>query len=135
LGVRTPTVRSSELAGIAGAKDDLVLSICRAVGATRYLSGMGARGYQRSERFAADHVELVYQQYEAIRYAQCHGPFAPNMSAVDLVLNEGERARALMLAGRRASQPAADVSQLAPSGAVDEEGDLLVSQDTPNAGA
>ena len=112
-GVGARTLRASELAGVSGAKDELIIALCRAVGATRYLSGPGARAYQSRERFEEAGVELVYQSYEPRPYAQCHPalPFLPGLSAVDTVLNEGPRAREVMLAGRRAPTPAAQLDE------------------------
>jgi hypothetical protein len=102
LGVRARRVRASELAGIQGSRDELILSILGAVGATRYVSGRGARVYQDPARFASAGVDLVYQTYEPVPYPQCQpGPFARDLSAVDALFNLGPAARNTMLAGRR----------------------------------
>lgn len=101
--VAAQRVRASELE-VAGARDDLVVSIVKAVGGDRYLSGRGARGYQDPDKFERAGVELLYQTYEPAAYRQCPPePFTPGLSAVDALLNEGPRARPVMLAGRRPS--------------------------------
>jgi hypothetical protein len=101
LGITCQRIRASEL-GVNGAKDDLILAICRAVGADVYLSGQGAKTYQDEAKFRENGVELHYQQYENQPYRQCFPdtPFIPDLSALDLILNMGDEARAVMLAGR-----------------------------------
>lgn len=100
LGIATRRVRASEL-GVSGAGEDLVLAICRELGATIYLSGTGARAYQSVENFQANGIELRYQAYRNQPYPQCHDTeFVPDLSALDLLLNLGPDARATLLAGR-----------------------------------
>ncbi|MEI9897612.1 MAG: WbqC family protein [Chthoniobacter sp.] len=102
LGLRCRRVCASELA-ITGAKEDLVIAICQALGATEYLSGTGAKSYQTTENFAAHGLTLRYQEYQNQPYPQCGtGEFTPDLSALDLLLNAGPQAREFMLAGRRA---------------------------------
>ena len=100
LGVVCQQVRASEL-GMSGAKDDLILAICKAVGADVYLSGQGAKAYQNEAKFRENGVELRYQAYYNQPYRQCFTGFVPDLSALDLILNMGEEARAVMLAGRQ----------------------------------
>jgi len=100
LGVACQRVRASEL-DVSGAKDDLILAICKAVGADVYLSGQGAKAYQNEAKFRENGVELRYQAYYNQPYRQCFTGFVPDLSALDLILNMGEEARAVMLAGRQ----------------------------------
>jgi hypothetical protein len=101
-GIDTPLVRSSTLPA-EGARVDRLLSICRAVGATRYISPRGSRGYiDADNRFDDAGIELRYQHYEHPTYRQLHGPFASHMCAPDLLLNEGTQALAILRSGRRA---------------------------------
>jgi hypothetical protein len=101
--IRSRRVRSSEL-GVAGTADDRVIAICRALGATEYLSGGGARAYQDPQKFAAHGIALRYQDYCSQPYPQCHSAAAltPDLSALDLLLNTGPEAREILLAGRSA---------------------------------
>ena len=103
LGLRCRRVRASELS-LTGAKEDLVIAICQAVGATEYLSGTGAKSYQTPENFAAHGLTLRYQNYRNQPYPQCStaAEFTPDLSALDLLLNVGPQSRECMLAGRRA---------------------------------
>jgi hypothetical protein len=99
-------VRSSEL-DVPGAGSQRVLDICRALGATRYLSGPAARAYLDERSFAAAGVELCYHRFEHPRYAQLHGEFVPNLSVVDVLANEGRRASSIVRGSGRAV-PAAE---------------------------
>lgn len=101
LGILCKQVRASELR-VSGAKDDLILSICEAVGATVYLSGQGARDYQDEKKFQERGIELRYQDYHNQPYPQCLSEigFVPNLSALDLILNVGPKGREIMKAGK-----------------------------------
>jgi hypothetical protein len=59
VGATCRTVRSSDL-GVTGGRVSRVVRICRALGATEYLSGGGASIYQTSEDFSVEGIELKY---------------------------------------------------------------------------
>jgi hypothetical protein len=88
--IRTPLVRSSGL-GVSGARGDLVLEICKAVGADRLLAGMGgSRGYLDVEHFARHGVRVEWHQFQHPLYAQPGTqPFLPGLSAIDMLFNAG----------------------------------------------
>ena len=104
LRIQCQRVRASSLA-VTGAGDDLVLNICRDLGTTEYLSGVGARGYQNEGKFRDAGIHLRYQCYRNQPYSQCFPEvgFIPDLSAIDAVLNLGSGARRIMLAGRDAT--------------------------------
>ena len=103
LGIATPRVRSSEL-GVQGTRGALVAKLCERVGATRYISPAGAQEYLLEDRAEFDSRGIVVelQVYEHPVYRQCFQPFIPYASALDLLLNEGDSAGAILRAGRRA---------------------------------
>ena len=108
-GIRTPLVRSSEL-GVCGAKSELVLNVCRAVGATTFLGGMGgSREYLDSAAFDAAGIGVEWQSFTHPVYRQCGpAPFMPGLSAIDLLFNCGSQSRAILLTDRpHASRAAA----------------------------
>lgn len=86
--IRTRLVRSSDLP-VAGVKSDLILSLCRHLGATRYLSGTLGRQYLNEGDFGSAGISVEYQAYVHPVYEQLWGDFIPNMSVVDLWLNCG----------------------------------------------
>jgi hypothetical protein len=87
-GIKTPIKRSSEMA-CGGTKGDLVLNICKELGATQYISGPFGRDYLDMAVFQAEGIEIIFHDYAHPVYKQMHGPFEPYMSAVDLLLNCG----------------------------------------------
>ncbi len=104
LGIQCKRVRASDL-HVSGAADDLVLSICEAVGAQVYLSGRGAQSYQHEKKFQERRIELRYQEYRNPSYPQCHSGigFVADLSALDLILNAGPKAREIMLSGKNST--------------------------------
>lgn len=103
LGVDTPWVRSSEL-GIEGKRGALVAKLCEHVGAARYISPAGAQEYLLEDRAEFDNrgITVELQVYEHPVYRQCFQPFLPYASVLDLLLNEGDAAGAILRSGRRA---------------------------------
>ncbi|HRX86544.1 MAG TPA: WbqC family protein [Phycisphaerae bacterium] len=101
-GISTPRVFSSALP-VAGAKDELVLNICRHLGAGTYLSGALGRDYLRVEAFADAGIDVVFQDYEHPVYPQGRGWFEPNLAAVDLLFHCGPASRDILM-GRVAAE-------------------------------
>jgi hypothetical protein len=97
-GIRTKVVRSSELSP-RGAKSELILNLCREVGADTLLVGLGgSRDYLDKAAFERHGVALAYQQFTHPVYAQCGAaPFIPGLSSLDMLLNCGADSRRLLL--------------------------------------
>ena len=93
-GIRTPMVKSSQV-GAGGAKSELVLNLCKAVGATTLIVGLGgSRDYLDRAAFAEAGVALEPQQFEHPIYPQRgQGPFTRGLSALDLLFNCGPESR------------------------------------------
>ena len=71
-------------------KNDLVIELCKAVGATEYLSGNGARKYADEASFADASIVLSYQQFKIPEYPQMNSSeFTPGLSMLDLFFNCG----------------------------------------------
>ena len=88
LGITTPLRYSSEL-NVAGAKSELVLNLCRAVGADTYLSGALGRDYLDEPAFNAAGIAVRYQDFAHPVYAQAQAGFEPFMGVLDLIFNHG----------------------------------------------
>lgn len=96
LDVRIPWVRSSHLHP-AGSSNELLIDLLGKVGATRYLSGVGARDYMRPEKFAQAGIQVVWQDFHHPVYPQQFGPFIPYLSSLDVLFNCGvEGARKIL---------------------------------------
>lgn len=78
---------------LSGAKGDRLLDLLIQVGATDYVSGPAARAYLDAEAFEAAGIRVHWKDYSLYpEYPQRHGPYDPNVSIVDLLMNCGERA-------------------------------------------
>lgn len=104
--ISTETIRASSLPAFAGRVERLV-SICEHLGAKTYVSPPGSADYifGEHERFAAKDIELVFHRYDHPCYRQCHGKFVSHLSVVDLLLNHGEWANAIIASGNRLTIP------------------------------
>lgn len=98
-GIDTPLVSSASL-GVRERKAQLILEICRARGATHYLSGPFGRDYLEPAAFAEAGIELEFHEHVAPVYTQAHPGFEAGLSALDLLLNHGPRAREILLRAR-----------------------------------
>ncbi len=90
LKIDTPLLRSSEL-GEPGNKTERLISICKQLGATQYLSGESARKYISDKDFSDQGIELEYQEYQHPEYPQRYEGFVPFLSTIDLLFNCGDK--------------------------------------------
>lgn len=79
--VKVPQVRAGELAA-AGRKSELILNLCRAVGADEYIAGPSGRDYLDRAAFAEHGITVRFFDFDHPVYHQ-DGPFVPYLSAVD----------------------------------------------------
>lgn len=104
-GIQTPVLRQSDLR--TRAKGDLLLvEICRRLDADVLLVPREVRKYLDPRPFADRHISLDFVAPPAPVYPQLWGDFIANLSAVDLLLNCGPKAREMLLRG--APQPQRD---------------------------
>jgi WbqC-like protein family len=106
IGIKTPFLKSSQLEGTDGRKDDRLISICRAIGADTYLAAPGSAAYIEQEQeggaFAGSGVAIVYQNFDHPVYPQRQDDFVSHMSIVDLLMNCGyASALEIIRSGRR----------------------------------
>jgi hypothetical protein len=92
----TSIVRASELE-VSGRSTQLLVDIVHALGATAYLAGGGAGGYQDNELFAGAGVELVFQRFEPPAYPQLTATPAPGLSIIDALMQCGAEGAAELL--------------------------------------
>jgi len=99
-GIDTALIRSSNLAA-RGRRSDLLVAICREIGAHQYVSPQGSRHYfEEDGSFAVAGIDVVYHQYVHPEYSQLWGDFISHVSALDLLLNEEPRSLRIMRSGR-----------------------------------
>lgn len=70
-------------------KNDLLISLCKAVGAEKYLSGNGAKKYMNVEMFEKSDIAVEYQNFKYPSYKQFE-KFIPNLSALDILFHCGQ---------------------------------------------
>lgn len=99
LSICTPVYFESNL-NIASAKTDRIVDICIKLKGDTYLSGAGGRAYIDDNKFEASGIKLVYQEFVHPVYSQhfmkTEDDFVPYMSIVDLLFNEGSRAKEVL---------------------------------------
>jgi hypothetical protein len=93
LGVTTKITWSTDYAPTEGRSTKRVVDLCRAVGATHYLSGPAAKAYIQAEQFAESGIDLEYMDYAGYpEYPQLYPPFDHAVSIIDLILMCGPSA-------------------------------------------
>ena len=92
LKIDTRIVRMSEL-GVSGKGGELILALCGALGATRFLVQASALKYYDPDAFAAAGIEIVPHQKPGIVYPQLWGDFIANLSILDLLFDCGPKTR------------------------------------------
>lgn len=95
LQISTPLLFASDL-GVEGNGTKLLIDTCHSAGATRYLSGFGGRDYQDPEQMVAAGIQLEVYDFQHPNYPQLWGEFIPQLSALDLILNTGPNAAAIL---------------------------------------
>lgn len=89
LGIQTRISWSMDYPPFEG-KTERLVGLCRAAGATHYLSGPAARDYIAPELFAEANIQLDYIDYAGYPpYPQLWGEFDPYVSVLDLLFNTG----------------------------------------------
>lgn len=111
LGIQTRCILASSL-GETGKRTELLANICRAVGATEYISPLGSAEYLLAERHVLP-LPIFFQHYQHPEYSQLFSPFAPFTSVIDLMFSQGENAIAVLRSGRRDSYSVNEVATLA----------------------
>ena len=91
LNIKSELLRSSNLA-VSGKKAELLVNICRLIGAQRYVSPVGAKVYMEgADIFKTNGIALCYQNFCHPSYHQLFGDFIPSLSVIDLLFNEGQK--------------------------------------------
>jgi hypothetical protein len=108
LGIRTPLTWSHDHEA-HGTKTERLVSLCRSVRATSYLSGPTARDYLDESLFEEAGIDLQFMEYSGYReYEQLYPPFEHAVSILDLLVHTGSAAssylaRKLPVGGRDAA--------------------------------
>lgn len=97
LEIKTPVLYASDL-DVPGEATTRLANLIRAAGGSAYLTGAYAlEVYLDAEELAAAGITLEIQTWNAIAYPQAHGPFIPDLSIVDLLMQCGPQSRKVLL--------------------------------------
>ncbi len=89
-------IRASEL-NVSGQSTELLVNICKAIGTDTYLSGPTGKEYMNEGLFEREGINLRYSDFKHPIYTQLWGDFIPNLSVIDLLMNEGERSQEILM--------------------------------------
>jgi hypothetical protein len=99
LKIKVNYCRASDL-HFKGQKSDLVLDMCKKLGADIYIFGAQGENYCDKKSFENAGIKPVFQKYNHPVYPQLWGEFAPYMSVIDLIFNVGaESAKEIIING------------------------------------
>ena len=88
-----PKIILASTLSVEGRKGDRVVNLAKAVQATHYLSGAGAREYLEPAAFDEANLGLVFQEFTHPRYLQSHGgEFAAAAFAMELFIEDPDHA-------------------------------------------
>lgn len=99
LGIRTKIVKASEQ-DFRGSKSELVLDMCRKLGAKAYIFGQYGASYADVPAFDRAGVGVLFQSYQHPTYPQLHGAFESGLSIIDLLFNHGPESLTILTNGR-----------------------------------
>lgn len=90
LKIDVEIVRATDL-NFKGQKSDLVLDMCKKLGADIYIFGAQGENYCDKESFENAGIKPIFQHYNHPVYPQLWDKgFSPNLSVIDLLFNVGE---------------------------------------------
>ena len=107
MSIPTNLIFSSSL-NSTGERDKKLLSICKSLDTTHYLSGNAAQNYLREDIFADDGVVVEWQNYQNPYYSQLwlkHHGFISHLSVIDLLFNHGKDSLDIILGKKLIPQP------------------------------
>jgi hypothetical protein len=92
LGISTKITLSCKYESGEG-KNEKLVAICKAAGASTYLSGPSAKSYLDNEIFNKKGINIEWADYSGYpEYNQMYPPFTDKVSVIDLIFAEGENA-------------------------------------------
>ena len=96
LDINTEIVLSSTL-DVNTRGSDRILDICKKVNATTYISGANGKDYLKKDDFVLNNINITFQEYSHPMYNQRFDNFVPYLSIIDLLFNEGENSKNIIL--------------------------------------
>ena len=88
LGIKITFEKASDY-NFEGTKSDLVLDMCKKLGAKTYIFGSLGKEYVNEKDFENAGIKIIFQNYQHPSYTQLHGKFISHLSILDLLFNCG----------------------------------------------
>ena len=98
LGIEKEFMLQSDL-GVQDRGTELLVELCKRVGADGYLSSLVSKKYLDEALFEGNGIPVDYFSFVPPVYHQLWGDFIPNLSALDLLLNCGRESLAIIKRG------------------------------------
>jgi len=98
LNIPTKVVRMRDYS-FKGEKSDLVLDMCRHLGADVYIFGANGKDYADVPSFYKGNVLPYFQNYSHPVYPQSHGKFFSHLAIIDLLFNCGNASYDILMSG------------------------------------
>ncbi len=94
LAIETEIIWSSDIPVVNTGKNERLIDILKAVGATSYISGPAAKDYMDVSLFNKKGIDVSFMDYNNYPlYPQLHGDFIHEVSVIDVLFNVGPEAR------------------------------------------
>lgn len=96
--IKTKIIYASEIT-LASKKDEKLLSICKYLNSTQYLSGNAAKDYLRESMFTSEGITVEWHNYQYPYYTQLwlkEQGFISHLSIIDLLFNHGPDSLAIL---------------------------------------
>ena len=98
IGISVKICRASD-EKFEGVKSDLVLDMCKKLGADVYIFGALGRDYAEMDKFEQAGIKIYFQDYHHPEYPQLYDKFVPYMSVIDLLFNCGDNSLDILMSG------------------------------------
>ena len=94
LNIKTKLLKASEMP-VKGKRSYLLLDICKHLGATEYLTSIGAKAYLENDKkiFENENIKIIYHDYKQPIYKQHGKVFLDHLSILDLIFNNFENSK------------------------------------------
>jgi hypothetical protein len=96
LGIETSRIIKSSTMAITGDRIGRLIAICKRLKADTFYEGASGKNYIDEERFLAEGIRVVFQDYRHPVYPQLYGEIIPYLSIIDLLFNHGEKSLSIV---------------------------------------
>jgi len=103
LGIQTRIEIASQLPDMPQQPDLRLIELSRLLGCDSYLAGTGGKDYMNHSIWQNSEINVKFQDFLEPLRRQLYGEFIPNLSIIDLMMNEGDQSLNILRQARRKS--------------------------------